>query len=457
MKPLIALILIGVTLSRSVVLAQDRPVVFVHGFGSSGSTWQGAASRLQSRLAIGAHTPSLGFANFYETQAHELQQKVGGLGANVIAVGHSNGGVVSRLWRHLHPISGVLTVNSPHRGAPIVSNIYTYARLNGILIGSISNVFWAFGQGCCSWQWILSAYAALWDFAINAAAASIGSLSTAIALNAALPVMPQMAPGSSFLTAINSPGNLGWEAAAIPARAGIASTARNFYWGGAIRAAFPDSGDQFAYWRDLARFGMEAYAAYIYATAPYQDWWAFEIADRMMTGAYYLSVMDEWWCQSVSIPGLGACWLNDTVVPQWSQAYPGGLFVDTGWSGPAHTQATRMSDALIEQVLTHHMAVPLRGAAPPPPPSGPQATLFEHIEFTGGSLPSPSVAYVGGAWNDRVSSVHVPAGLTVVLYEHADFRGASLTLTADEPDLRRHGGPGPDGTWNDVASSVKVF
>jgi pimeloyl-ACP methyl ester carboxylesterase len=458
MTRLTTFLLMGLVVSGPAARAQDRPVVFVHGFGSSGDTWRGAASRLQSRLAIHTETPSLGSNALYETQAHELQQRLGGTGADVIAIGHSNGGVVARQWSRQHPVSGILTVNSPHGGAPIVSNIYNYAGFNAGLVGSINDVFRVFGQGCCSWQWIVSAYAGVWDFAANAAAVSIAHLSGAIALNAALPVSPSMAPGSGYLSSLNSGGNLAREAADVPVRAGIASTARNFYWGGAFRAIYPDKGDEMAYWRDAARFGMQTYAAYIYANAPYEDWWAFEIASSMLTAAHYLSIMDEWWCQSVSVVGLGACWVNDTMLPQWTQVYPGGLFVDTGWSGPAHTQATRMSDALIDQVLTHHMAVPLRGGGPPPPPGAEQARFYEHVEFDGESFAAASnAAFVGWEWNDRLSSVHVPAGQTVVLYEHAEFGGESLTLTADEPDLRRHPGPGADGTWNDVVSAVQVY
>ncbi len=103
--------------------AQDRPVVFVHGFGSSAETWQGAASRLQSALAIRSETPSLKSTALIEAQADELQQKLGGLGADVVAIGHSNGGLVARQWNRRHPASGIVTVGTPHRGTPLVHNL----------------------------------------------------------------------------------------------------------------------------------------------------------------------------------------------------------------------------------------------------------------------------------------------------------------------------------------------
>ncbi len=313
----------------------------------------------------------------------------------------------------------------------------------------------AFGEGCCSWQWILSAYSGLWSLAADVAASSMPRIVGAVAVNTALPVSPEMTPGSAFLSALNSSSNLEREMSAVPLRAGIVSTARNFYWGGAFRAAFPDQGDLLAYWRDAARIGMEAYAAYIFAQAPSEDWWAFEIASQMMTAAYYLWVMDEWWCQSVSVVGGGVCWVNDTLVPQWSQTYPGGVYIDTGWEGPAHTQETRMSDALLDRVLTNYMSIPRR---PSPPPSSASTVFYDDVGFGGGSFRGEgALAFVGWEWNDRVSSIHVPSGRTVVLYEHADFDGETLTITGDDADLRQHAGPGPDGTWNDVVSSVRVY
>ena len=184
----------------SVVAAQDRPVVFVHGFGSSGDTWQAAAARLQSSLAIRAETPSLSSTALYETQAIELQKRLVGLGADLVEVGHSNGGLVARQWSRQRPVSGILTVGTPHGGAPIIRNFYTYAGLSNGLVWSMNNVFRLFGQGCCNWQWILSAYSNIWGLATDLAASSIPQIAAAIALNTALPVSPEMTPGSSFLS-----------------------------------------------------------------------------------------------------------------------------------------------------------------------------------------------------------------------------------------------------------------
>ena len=63
--------------------------------------------------------------------------------------------------------------------------------------------------------------------------------------------------------------------------------------------------------------------------------------------------------------------------------------------------------------------------------------FFEHVDFVGGSFDTTNdLSFVGWDWNDQVSSIAVPAGVTVTLYEHADFGGQSLMLTGDNPDLR---------------------
>src|SRR5262249_16176880 len=110
--------------------AQERPIVFVHGFGSSGDTWAGAPLRLQTNLAIQTATPSLSASSLYEQQANELQWQAGGFGSDIIAVGHSNGGLVARQWSRQHPVSGILTVGTPHGGAPLVRNLGSYAGFN---------------------------------------------------------------------------------------------------------------------------------------------------------------------------------------------------------------------------------------------------------------------------------------------------------------------------------------
>ncbi|MBI9069467.1 MAG: hypothetical protein JEZ09_19375, partial [Salinivirgaceae bacterium] len=61
-----------------------------------------------------------------------------------------------------------------------------------------------------------------------------------------------------------------------------------------------------------------------------------------------------------------------------------------------------------------------------------------------------TVTGAGDRWNDYISSIRVPAGLTVVVYEHEKYQGASMTLTSD---WSVSGGSDP---WNDRISSIRV-
>jgi hypothetical protein len=199
---------------------------------------------------------------------------------------------------------------------------------------------------------------------------------------------------------------------------------------------------------------MDYAAAYLLANADFADWTAFEIADGLLVASNLLAAMDEWWCETVSVTGFGQCWANDTVVPEWSQVYPSGVPIFTGFDGPAHAQETRLSDPLLHSVLTTYTSIPPRPTEPPPV----DAMFYSDIEYQGDTLAvGTERSYVGSEWNDRISSVYVPQGRTVVLYEHADYGGESLTLSGDDVDLRMSAGPSIDGTWNDVASSIRVF
>ncbi len=438
--------------------AEDRPVVFLHGFGSSGESWQATASRLGATLAIRPEVPTTSNRAPYAVQAAEVHGALHWLGGDTVAVGHSNGGIVARQWQQSHPLSGIVTVGTPHSGAPLVHNLATYAGYNYQLLSSIAGVYTAFAAGCCEWQHFLAYYHPYWSLAHTLADVSLREVATAIGVAGAAPVALEMLPGSPYLASLNSPWNLAREAATVPTRVGIVSVAHNFYWGGPLRATWPDYGDTLALYRDIARWGMLFSANAILGTASPSSFWAQHIAGQLMAGSFLLSVMDEWWCQAVSTPGFGQCWQNDTVVPVWSQAYPGGLSLLASFDGPAHTQETQMSDAILHSVLVNHASIPARQPPPPPPPSGGDPTMYEHIWFEGQSFASGGdMWFVGWEWNDRMSSVHVPPGRTVVLYEHADFGGQSLVLTGDATDLRDHAGPSLDGTWNDVVSSIQIF
>ena len=76
--------------------------------------------------------------------------------------------------------------------------------------------------------------------------------------------------------------------------------------------------------------------------------------------------------------------------------------------------------------------------------------FFEHINYQGQSFcTSTDTAWIGSQWNDRVSSVKVPAGYKVQLFQHSNYGGRSLSLSADTASL-------VSSSFNDFASSLKI-
>jgi hypothetical protein len=122
---------------------------------------------------------------------------------------------------------------------------------------------------------------------------------------------------------------------------------------------------------------LNYYAWYLYVTAPFDDWQAWNLASRLWTASNYLDAMDDLWCRVVSSTALDACWENDTVVPVWSQDYgAAGAIATVMPSGPAHSQETEQSDEAVSWALTTFMGVTDRVAEPPPPPPPPPPPEF---------------------------------------------------------------------------------
>src|SRR5262249_16834603 len=120
MRNLFALALAATLAAPSIAAAEDSlkdsPAVFVHGLASNSHTWDQAVSHLTPLLAIQPYQVDLDWRAFYETQAAQLQQQVGNLPGNVVAVGHSNGGVIARQWSRTRDLGSLITLGSPNQG-----------------------------------------------------------------------------------------------------------------------------------------------------------------------------------------------------------------------------------------------------------------------------------------------------------------------------------------------------
>ena len=109
-RNLLAITIVVACSAPSVASAEDPPAVFIHGLASSSHTWDQAVSRFTPLLAIQSSQVDLDWRALYETQAAQLQQQLGGLPGNVIAVGHSNGGVIARQWSRTRDVGSLITL-----------------------------------------------------------------------------------------------------------------------------------------------------------------------------------------------------------------------------------------------------------------------------------------------------------------------------------------------------------
>lgn len=104
----------------------------------------------------------------------------------------------------------------------------------------------------------------------------------------------------------------------------------------------------------------------------------------------------------------------------------------------------------LSSTLTRLAALAALLAALPAHAADGSICLYAKKSYQGASLcVSADTPWIGDSWNDRVSSVRVPAGMQTQLFADVNYGGASVTLTADTPNLGKLG-------FNDLTSSLRV-
>jgi hypothetical protein len=357
-----------VAFSPAVALAQSQTLqhtAFVHGLGHTSATWQQTADRLRQDYAIEAHRPFLSSYELFATQSQQLRSFLSGLPDNTIAIGESNGGLVSRLANaEGRPFGGVVTVVTPHAGARLAQSV-----VNGHVFNFGQNVamdiaapFWYYGY---YWDWV-AWIAYPFASAMYGVAWYLGELAADVGYWGPGSVLPQMYPGSAFLSGLNSSENLSREAGAIGRRIGITSVTdpRFGNYGIAWRGLAPNHWAEITWVQytviDLFLFGFEYYANYWDYGDP-DAWDKRAGAFLWLVAAGAVAAIDPFWCFFIGATSQSsACEPSDGIVPLSSQAYPTALRFDV--VGPAHLQVA--GDALVRdrlaQTLRDQFGVPRR-------------------------------------------------------------------------------------------------
>ena len=354
--------------SSSPAAGEARPTAFIHGFAAESSDWAATADRLKARVAIAPHLPKVSWKEKFDTQARQVELQLGALATNSIAVGHSNGGVVAREGARLRQLGGIVTIGAPHRGAPLLANLPMWAAFSGSTRGLIGEVFNAFGGGS-DWTMVLAIVESALAVASDYSLWSVANLISVLGVSTVTPVMPQMMPGSSYLTSLNSSSTLTKEASRAPKRVGIVSVASNFYLAGPARAIAPAQADQIATTMYTVAYTLLFWGDYILINASPSDINAVDQAMSLIAVADQILAIDRTYCLMVSRVDLAACGENDGLVPVSSQAYPGAPnFVIRG---PAHKQEKQQSDDAFYAALVNYIGLTPGAYTPPPPPPPP--------------------------------------------------------------------------------------
>jgi hypothetical protein len=376
--------------------AQDRPMVFVHGFNSDGTAWTEAARRLKVQLAVTTTQPSLSWRQPFGSQAGELDSIVRSVPGQPFAVAHSNGGPVIREWTMSRQLSGLLTLSSPNQGAPIANNAGAFAAYNANIVTALLNINASFGDPSDPQFWIRQVIQGAMAFAADTVTIGLVALGGA-GFDLAAPVFEQDRVGSAFMNGLNSGPNLAREAASVPNRAAIVTSVTDYHLGGVFRAISPGTANQWRAALYAAVGTFDAWAAHLASSGDSRD---IQRAQRILTASFFLGLHEMMWCQAISDPTPravslgGTCYPNDSVLPSWTHPIPGALAVPRP-NAPEHVWQTELMTPVLYEVLTTYMGVAPRGG-----PVGGSVLRADQALAPGQLLASPDGRYRLGYQSD---------------------------------------------------------
>lgn len=181
-------------------LGGPQNIAFSHGFLSNACVWERMVPWLNQDFRFGLELiptyASRGLVGIASQGSQLVSDITTATGSNYILLGHSAGGLVSRVaaqhFQNLNPpinpapVSGVITLDTPHQGAPIAG--LPVGFVNNLVTGDATLLYDAFG--CTSPSNFICLVASLY-FSAATDLVEIGSL-------------PDLVPGSPFLTNLNS-------------------------------------------------------------------------------------------------------------------------------------------------------------------------------------------------------------------------------------------------------------
>ena len=390
MRHLCSVLTDGVVVSCAIALAAGsaaaqspaRDVVFVHGLTQNGSSWNAMKPSLDAQLHISSLAPSLSWQASYSVQADQLAANLG-YRTNVIAVSHSNGGVVTR--RHLTAgtsprVGGHISLGSPHHGAQLAASAHSGAidAWLAMLLNSVAQPIFFFGQNDPEFSghgFFVSEWGYVFQSLVNAMAFSLSSGGLLASAAQGTQVVPEMFPGSAFHQSNNSSASLSTEASRSPIRIGISTQLPANDQPFSLLVSNPSGA--FTTLAMLQYYALDMYDYYSFHWNPlfraYAHLW-YNLAYQVDIDVFRLS----WWSLQGSLTqnssGQLAVRTNDGVVTWESSTYPGGssVYLPASVFGSVAHSEQQLNPSLRERVrsiLRADFGVQIKPPTSPPPPN----------------------------------------------------------------------------------------
>jgi hypothetical protein len=351
----------------------QSPTVFVHGLNSSGGAW--GATPYVLTPGIAPIVPSLPSFLFFDQQSAILKGTIGLQPPNLIAIGHSNGGLVSRSANATapqQPMFGIITIGTPHQGALLAANgiqgEVTYFLTNwGFTITEPLVVYAGYVlDDLCAFicPRLYDGVQTVYNGAFNAlfGLGYLTNLTGQVAEQTT--VLGQMEPGSPFLQQMNGGANLGREAAALPRRITIVSQAP-YNWTSMYAGLSPDNAQGNTDWETVASLSFDALYNYYYDYTDYGDAYMW---DKRFNAYLWAAGRDELagtnyhWCNLIGgwNYGAGRC-ESDGVVAAWAAQWPGQTRGYTLLGGPGHMSemTSPVVQTALRTALAENFAIPI--------------------------------------------------------------------------------------------------
>lgn len=385
-RALVATFVTAVSAMPMLLFAQDVPTVFQHGILADGSTWSNyMAPELRRMLRIAPVQPTVEWWRGYNEQATQLADflntdLVASTAATLPFVAHSGGGIVSREYSRLpgSRINRIVTVASPHAGAPIAGNwlngeiLYYSAYAAAAVADPI--IFYDLNDWHRIPWWLYRFGAIMANFFYDLPGWVCPAAGVCIdpATQQLVPMVNNVAPGSAYMQALNAAANLNRETAMMPQRFGLYT---NFQPINAFFYLISDDPRDWIMVKDVATvFYQEMYQYYV----DNEDWFLSANAYRWLDGEATLIDFDAAWQDIIGalvhynlyldentgfyIPQMEVN-PNDAFIPNYAQGYPGGIN-EAVPGNIAHTQQTR-SPAVRDRfypILANQFLLPIRPA-----------------------------------------------------------------------------------------------